>query len=308
MTIQGNTLILGRDGQVGRALTRLLGAQAIAAGHREVDFLDRHFTRKLETWIGRRTIYTVINAAAYTAVDEAEDEGKEAAFRVNGEAVGELATWCKKRNLPLVHYSTDYVFDGSGSKPWRENDTPRPINAYGESKLAGENALKKHGGNYLLIRTSWVYDAHGKNFFTTIQRALQEKGELRVVANQFGAPTYAAHLAKATLQTLSLREKVATKSPGGEILHLCNSGATSWHGFANEIFALARRRGFSLRCRRINPIPASEYPLPARRPLNSRLDCSAAAMPGVTLPPWQEGLKECIEEYYADSGLQDRGA
>lgn len=294
----GKPLILGRDGQVGRALTRLLGLKALAASRKEADFLDKDFIPKLEAWIGRRPISCVINAAAYTAVDKAEGEGREVAFRINGEAVGELAAWCKTRGLPLVHYSTDYVFDGSEDKPWRETDTPHPVNAYGESKLAGEKALAASGVNYLLIRTSWVYDAHGKNFFTTIMRLLKEKEELRVIADQFGAPTYAPHLAKATL---------ALPSPeAGKTLHLCNSGETSWHGFASEIFALARSRDSSLRCRRVIPIPTSEYPLPAPRPLNSRLDCSAAAKLGVTLPSWQVGLKECFEDY-AGSGLQNSG-
>lgn len=286
-------LILGKHGMVGSALVAQAGKMALAAGRAEVDLAKADFIPNLEKWLGGRKLSAVINAAAYTKVDLVEGEGREEALRVNGSAVGELASWCKKQELPLVHYSTDYVFDGSGDQPRRETDRVAPINAYGMSKLAGEEALKEAGGNYLLIRTSWVYDARGKNFFNTMLRLFREKEQLNVVNDQIGAPTYAPHLAAATLAALQ-------KMPAG-LYHLCNAGQTSWHGFAESIFTLASRYDSGIKCQRINPIPTSEYPSPARRPLNSRLDCSKAQKLGIALPPWREGLKECIQEKYGSS-------
>ncbi len=296
-------LILGRDGQVGGALVRLLGSRAIAPGRGEADFLKHDFIKQLEQWLAGRPVSVVINAAAYTAVDKAESEGREEAFRINSEAVGELAAWCCERQLPLVHYSTDYVFDGSGDRPWREQDTPHPVNAYGESKLAGEHALRGAGCDYLLLRTSWIYDAYGKNFFNTMLRLMGEKERLAVVSDQIGAPTYAPHLARATLSALN-RAAAGDAFPSGTY-HLCSGGETSWHDFASAIFALARAHGCALKCQRVDPIPTSDYPTPARRPLNSQLDCTQARQVlGVALPHWEEGLKECFKEKYAGSGLQ----
>jgi len=294
-------LILGKDGQVGRALVKLLGKNALAAGKGDINFLDTDFISTLEKWVGNQSLSAVINAAAYTQVDKAEGDSCEAAFRINATAVGELAAWCKKRDVPLVHYSTDYIFNGNSHRPYQEEDKTAPINAYGESKLEGENAIKTQGGKYIIFRTSWVYDAHGKNFFTTILRLLHEKDSLNVVADQIGAPTYALHLAQATLKALPLR--------ASGLFHLCNAGETSWHGFAQAIFTLAKPHDSSIKCRQINPIPTSAYPLPAPRPLNSRLNCTRAReILGFTLPSWEMGLKECIEEVYADSGLQNSGA
>ena len=288
-------LILGKDGMVGRALVARLGSKALAAGRAEVDLAKSDFISNLEKWLAGRPISAVINAAAYTKVDLAEGEGKDEAMRVNGAAVGELAAWCKQKKLRLVHYSTDYVFDGSGSVPWREEDKPNPINAYGLSKLAGEQALKQAGGDSLLIRTSWVYDAQGKNFLVTMLRLFGEKEQLNIVDDQIGAPTYAPQLAAATLAALQ------KPLPAGTY-HLCNAGQTSWHGFAKHIFALASHRDLGIKCQQINPIPTSAYPSPARRPLNSRLDCSKAQKLGIALPPWEEGLSECMQEKYGSSG------
>lgn len=283
-----NILILGKGGQLSNALAALLGTRATFIGQDEADFMDADFTGKLEALTRNETFACVINAAAYTAVDTAETGGKEQAMRINGAAVGELAAWCKKRALPLVHYSTDYVFDGSGERPWRETDTPHPLNAYGQSKREGERLLAATGGEYLLFRTSWLYDATGKNFFTTIRRLLREKESLNVVADQIGAPTYVPHLALATLQALS-------GIPQWGIYHLCNAGETSWHGFASAIFAHERAQA-AIKCQSVNPIPTSAYPLPAPRPRNSRLDCTRAKERlGIAMPDWEDGLRTCFE-------------
>jgi len=283
--MQGKVLILGKDGQMGRALTALLGDQALAAGRSDVDFLRHDFISDMERFTGGQTITSVINASAYTQVDKAEGDGRDEAFRINATAVGKLALWCSSQKLPLVHYSTDYVFDGSGDQPRRETDKPHPLNAYGQSKLLGEEAVAQAGGAYVIVRTSWVYDAMSKNFFTTIRRLLAGKPALNVVSDQVGAPTYAAHLAQATLPMIA--------APSGAY-HLCNGGQTSWYGFAQAIFEEEKKRGATLACQSIQPIPTSQYPLPAPRPLNSRLDCSKAAALGVALPSWEDGLKDCF--------------
>lgn len=303
-------LILGKDGQLGRALEKALGGRAVAFGRDEADLRDADFVSRLEAPAFKYPLQAVINAAAYTQVDRAESEDKSEAFRVNAEAPGELAAWCAAKNLPLVHYSTDYVFDGSGDRPWRETDAPRPINAYGESKLAGERAVAAAGGRHLIFRTSWVYDARGENFFTTMLRLFGEKESLKIVSDQFGAPTYAPHLAAATQAALG-KAFALPEFPSG-IYHLCGAGETSWHGFAQAIFALATSADSGekswVTCQRIDPIPSSGYPLPARRPLNSRLDCARARdRLGVSLPHWQAGLKECFAEKYGNSKLRDTG-
>lgn len=288
-----NILILGKGGQLSNALDALLGPRAIIAGPEEADFLNPDFIGTLERYVGARPISAVINAAAYTQVDKAEGEDRDKAFRINAEAVGELAPWCKQRNLPLVHFSTDYVFNGSGNAPRRETETPAPLNAYGESKLAGERALAEAGGNFLLFRTSWIYDATGKNFFNTIRRLLREKDSLNVVSDQIGAPTYAAHLAKASVDALE-KAMSASHFPSGAY-HLCNAGETSWCGFAQAIHEQLKKQEPDLRCKEVLPIPTTAYPLPARRPLNSRLDCTLVRDTfGITMPSWEQGLKECF--------------
>jgi len=288
-------LVLGKGGQVANAFETLLGSRALVAGADEADFLSKDFIERLENWVGKQPLFAVINAAAYTQVDKAEGEDRAKSFRINAEAVGELAAWCKKRSLPLVHYSTDYVFDGSGSAPRREDEPTGPLNAYGDSKLAGEKALTEHGGDYLLFRTSWLYDSEGKNFFNTMRRLMREKDTLSVVSDQIGAPTYAPHLAKATLFALESAAAMPQFSTG--TYHLCASGETSWHGFAQAIFERLKSVEPAIVCQKILPVPSSAYPLPARRPLNSRLDCTRAQnVLGVALPSWKKGLEECFSE------------
>lgn len=282
-------LVVGANGQLARAFKQL---------RPDAQFLDRSmadlaFPNMLSDALAQYNPSVLINAAAYTQVDKAESE-EERATKINGESVAVMAEFCAHRKIPLVTFSTDYVFDGSGQKPWTELDSPAPLNAYGRSKLAGEKALELSACNYLLFRTSWVYDAEGKNFVNTILRLSCEREELRIVDDQIGAPTYAPHLAKATLNAL---ENAANETffPTG-IYHLCNSGLTTWHGFATAIVEQAKRMGFPIKVHTIHPIPTKEYPVPASRPLNSRLDCSKAlSMLGISLPDWQEGLIACME-------------
>ena len=297
-------LVLGKQGQLGRALTALLGKRAHAAGRQEVDLASPDFMAQLERFTGSRNYTAVINAAAYTQVDKAEGEGRNEAFHVNRDAVAVLATWCKARNLPLIHYSTDYVFDGTGSQSRTEEALTSPINVYGQSKQEGEQVVVASGAKYLIFRTSWVYDAQSKNFFNTMLRLFAEKESINVVNDQVGAPTYAPHLAAASLAALKAAS-AAVQFPSG-IYHLTGGGATSWYGFAQAIFTLARSsdsgQKSSFRCISIRPISTSEYPLPARRPFNSRLDCSKAKrVLNVVLPDWEIGLNECFREKYASA-------
>ncbi len=295
--MQQPIIVLGKNGQLGRALTEQLGDVALAFGRQEVNLAAPDFIQKLSICVGDRKCSALINATAYTQVDKAEGEGRDEVFHINSWAVRSLAKWCAERKIPLVHVSTDYVFDGSGDRPWCEDDKTNPLNVYGKSKAEGEQTALDAGGDVLIFRTSWVFDEKGKNFFTTILRLLHEKKSLNVIADQYGAPTYAGHLAAAIISALDKAVSLE-KFPRG-IYHLCAGGQTSWHEFAREIFTLARAIDSSIICDEINPIPASEYPLPAKRPYNSRLDCSKAEkILGVTLPAWEEGLNIAIRKYY----------
>lgn len=298
-------LVLGKTGQLGRALCTLLGERAIAVDQADMDLLDVRFTHALDALYARTPFTVLMNAAAYTQVDKAEGEGKQQAFRINHEAVGELAKWCDAKNVVLVHYSTDYVFDGSATQPYQEDDEPAPINVYGQSKWAGEQAVMEASKRYFIFRTSWVYDAHGKNFFNTMLRLFHEKDQLSVVDDQIGAPTYAPHLAKMSWQALKTAQ-AKENIPYG-LYHMTGAGQTNWYGFAQAIFALARKMDSGIRCQAINPILTSGYPTPAKRPLNSRLNCAKLAHLGVALPHWEVGLNECFEEKYGYSGLSHQG-
>lgn len=282
-------LVFGANGQVGQALGASLD-DVIMLGREEADFSK---PETLPGVIAGINPSYIINAAAYTAVDKAEEEEALATI-INGEAPGVLAAEAAKRGIPFVHYSTDYVYDGTGDQPRKETVPTAPLNAYGRSKLAGEKAVQAAGGAYLIFRTSWVYDAFGKNFLKTMLKLGADRETLRVISDQVGAPSYAPHLAEATLEVLeeacSMRE-----FPAG-IYHLVNSGETSWHGFAEAIFAEARARGMEMRVQTVEPIPTTEYPTPAKRPLNSRLDCTKLEETfGLKLPDWREGLREAME-------------
>lgn len=275
-------LVIGAGGQVGSALLEI--ADNVIGMTREECNLEtlNEFSKKIIP-------AAIINAAAYTAVDKAEEE-ESVAHQVNARAPEILAAFCNAMDIPFVHYSTDYVFDGTGKTPWKETDIPNPLSAYGRTKLEGEKRIAALGGKYLIFRTSWVYDESGKNFVNTMLRLGAERDELRVVSDQWGAPTYARHLAQATLTALENAQK-APRFPSG-IYHLCGGGETNWQQFARQIFELAKLP----KSPKIHGIPSSEYPTPSKRPMNSRLDCSKALhVLGVKLPAWELGLKECLE-------------
>ena len=284
-------LINGRHGQVSHELQRRLGAvgELIVLGRDQLDLAQPDQIRRQVQNIRPDLI---INAAAHTAVDLAESE-PQSAFAINAIAPGILAEEALALDIPLIHYSTDYVFDGTKAGPYNEDDMPNPLGVYGKSKLAGEQAIRDVQGKHLILRTSWVYSTHGRNFLLTMQRLLQEKPELRVVADQIGAPTWAGTIASSTL---ALIERWQTnKAANWGTYHLTAQGETSWFGFAQAIGEALRQQGKP--CANLLPIPTSDYPTPATRPLNSRLDCSRLQRDwGVSQPDWQTALRECLTE------------
>lgn len=292
-------LLTGKNGQVGWELQRsLTGSGSVSAiGTEELDLADADAIRRMVRNI-RPDI--IVNPAAYTAVDKAESE-PDLAMAVNGIAPGVLAEEALKLDAVLVHYSTDYVFDGSKTAPYTEDDTPNPQSVYGRTKLAGERAIRASGCKHLILRTSWVYGVHGGNFVKTILRLAKERDELRIVADQIGAPTWARDLAGATMNALIAWEMSDWNEELGGTYHLTGGGRTNWHGFAEEIVRLARNYDAALAAKPlvINPIATHEYPVPAKRPANSVLanDKINAAF-GIRLPEWQDSLSACMQQLY----------
>jgi len=265
-------LLTGATGQVGGALCGVL-ASAGAVVTADRNELDLSRPAQIPGTLDRIAPDLIVNPAAYTAVDRAEDE-QDLAFRINAEAPGVLANWAAARGIPLIHFSTDYVFDGAGEQPWREDDRTGPLSVYGASKLAGEEAVRAGGGPHLIIRTSWVYAAKGANFLRTIARLARERNELRIVADQFGAPTSARAIAAAVggiigARGASLAERFAA---AGGLVNVAASGETSWHGFAVAIVAGLKARDVSFTVGNVVAIKAEDYPTKAKRPANSRLD------------------------------------
>jgi len=289
-------LVIGANGQVGWELRRsLTGVCDLLAMDRAACDLTR--PHDLPGIIREAKPDVIVNAAAYTLVDKAEKE-EELATLVNGTAVGVIAEEAHRLNALLIHYSTDYVFDGTKDCPYTENDRPRPINAYGRSKLAGEQAVAESGSKYLILRTCWVFAARGHNFLLTILRLAQEREELSIVADQIGAPTWARLIAQATAHIVqtTCRERAGADFTS-EILHVTAGGSTSWCGFAEAILDHAMGRGLLRNRPKLRPISSSKYPLPAARPKNSRLaGARLSERFGITLPNWQEGLAQCIQE------------
>lgn len=284
-------LINGRQGQVSHELQRQLGAvgELIVLGRDQLDLAQPDQIRRQVQTLRPDLI---INAAAHTAVDLAESE-PQSAFAINAVAPGILAEEALALDIPLIHYSTDYVFDGRKAAPYNEDDAPNPLGVYGQSKLAGERAISDVQGKHLILRTSWVYSTHGRNFLLTMQRLLQEKPELRVVADQVGAPTWAGTIAKSTLALIEHWQTNKTATWG--TYHLTAQGETSWFGFAQAIGEALQQRGKP--CANLSPISSSDYPTPAARPLNSRLDCTRLLRDwGVSQPDWQAALRECLAE------------
>lgn len=274
-------LMFGQAGQVATEVQRQ--AEVIALGR---DVADLSNPDVLRTAIKQHQPDVVINAAAYTAVDKAEEE-EALAMAVNGVAPGVMAQACAAQAIPFLHVSTDYVFDGSGSTPWTPQNKVDPQNAYGRTKLAGEIAVRDAGGTHAILRTSWVFSAHGANFVKIMLRLGETRDALTVVGDQIGGPTPAADIA-ATLLDMA-RQMVAGKQGG--TYHYAGAPVTSWAKFATEIFSQA---DLSIS---VTAIPTSEYPTPASRPLNSRLDCgSLAAEFGITAPDWKDGLARALAD------------
>jgi dTDP-4-dehydrorhamnose reductase len=292
-------LLLGANGQLGQELRRALAPLGtIVATTRSgalpdgspCDVADFDQPASLAVLLDRIQPTVVVNAAAYTAVDRAEEE-RDAAWRANDESPGVLARWCAKHGVVLVHYSTDYVFDGQGSRPYRESDATAPLGVYGASKLAGEQAIRAAGGRHLIFRTAWVYASHSANFLRTMLRVGANRDVLRVVADQVGTPTPAALIADITAQALQHDGALSGT------WHLTAKGETSWHGFAEAIFVEAVAAGILPRAPNVEAITTAEYPTPAKRPAYSHLDVTKLENDfGVVLPSWQEGLKRVIAD------------
>ena len=275
-------LVFGKTGQVATELPS--HKDVIALGRDQADLSVP--TMCIEA-IQRYKPRAVINAAAYTAVDKAESE-ENLANTINGDAPGAMASACADLDIPLVHISTDYVFDGSGTTPRSTIDTPNPKNAYGRSKLKGEQAIKASGSAYAILRTSWVVSAHGNNFVKTMRRLSETKDRITVVDDQIGGPTCARDIAQTCL---SIAEQLIQDPRKSGIYHYSGEPNVSWCEFANTIFE-------QMDCKTIaNPISTTEYPTPASRPLNSRLDCEAIHKTfGITRPFWQDGLEEILRD------------
>lgn len=291
-------LLLGRDGQVGWQLQRSLAPHGyvVAYSRSEADLSDLEGLRRL---VCGAKPDVIVNAAAYTAVDKAESE-KDLAFRINAEAPGVLAEETAKLGSLLVHYSTDYVFDGEKATAYSETDQASPQSVYGSSKLAGERAISKIGCKALIFRTSWVFGARGGNFVKTILRLAAERDSLTVVDDQFGSPTPAALIATVTGVALAMLRQGRAMSPGEQRLyHLAASRPVSWCEFARTIVVEAEGRGdFNLKlgAAEIHAIPTSGYPTPAKRPRNSRLDCHKLERDfGLIMPDWQPYLERMLQ-------------
>lgn len=293
-------LVTGANGQLGRELTRRgreRGFEIIGYDRRALDITQPRAVRQAIT---RSRPQAVINAAAYTAVDRAEDSAASAtAFAVNRDGPALLANACRDADIPLLQVSTDYVFDGRQTTAYRETDPVSPLGVYGQSKWLGEQAVREVLPRHLIVRTSWVFSAHGNNFVKTMLRLARSRSELRVVADQRGCPTYAGALADALLHM------AASVRPGGEVFsndsvwgtyHFCGEPATTWHGFAEAIVATARRlTSESLAVKAVLPITTADYPTPAARPANSVMRCDRLRSVFLITPqPWQVGLEQIL--------------
>jgi dTDP-4-dehydrorhamnose reductase len=299
-------LITGTTGQVGGALLASLRDkhEVIAPPRSTFDFSA---PQSLSFALNKFAPDLIINPAAYTAVDRAEEE-PELTFKINRDAPRFIAHWAAARNVPLIHFSTDYVFNGKGDQPSRENSPTDPLSVYGRSKLAGEDAIREAEGPHLIVRTSWVYAARGSNFFRTIARLARERKELKIVADQVGAPTSAHVIANAveqlTAMELSDLCRGFTKAEG--VTNIVTVGETSWQGFATSIVEGLRSRNVNLAVQLISPILTEDYPTKAKRPLNSRLDLARLKeVFGITPPTWQEALEPELDELASEMQTTD---
>jgi len=293
-------LLLGANGQLGFTLGSALIAlgEVKALTRSEADFSNAFALREtLLPVVKKFQPQVIVNAAAYTTVDKAQTE-QTIALQVNAQSVGVLAELAQSVNAVLVHYSTDYVFDGAGDRPWLESDQTNPLSVYGQSKWLGECAVRQHCRKHLILRTSWVVGVHGNNFLKTMLRLASERDGLRVVADQIGAPTSTDVLAKVTANLLQTMLPAAKDDARFGTYHLAASGETTWHAYAQYILAGALKRSVHLTCKpeSIEPIPTHAYPLPAPRPANSRLNTEKIRSNfGVELPAWQVGVDAILD-------------
>ncbi|SEF65170.1 dTDP-4-dehydrorhamnose reductase [Bryocella elongata] len=306
MQVPRPVLITGATGQVGGALVSLLretGRPLLTPGRHDLDLSDPDSIR---TYIRAHEPGWILNPAAYTQVDKAESDEASAAA-INAIAPGIIGEAAASVGAGVVHFSTDYVFSGEGTIPWKEDDPKAPQNVYGATKLAGEQALAASGAPHVIFRTSWVYAAGGKNFPLTILRLAGDRAQMNIVADQIGAPTLADDLAALTLHTIVAAERGG--DPGdvlrtglGGVYHACNAGETSWCGFANEVLRLAQQCEPKKTFAKLVPIPTSDYPTPAKRPLNSRLNCHRIHKDlGFVMPTWTSGTERFISQLFPDT-------
>lgn len=294
-------LLTGVTGQVGGALLGPLSNSGIVLAPSRSE-CDLAMPLTIRRFLDDCKPDLIVNPAAYTAVDRAEDE-PDLAFRVNAESPREMAHWAFSHDVPFVHFSTDYVFDGSGEAAWREDDRTAPLSVYGKSKLAGEKAIRGAGASSLIVRTSWVYANQGRNFMSTVARLAAERNELRIVCDQIGAPTTARAIASAVTGIVeadlpSLRNRMGSC----ETVNITCAGETSWFGFANAIVEGLRKRNLEVRAERIIPITSEDYPTRAVRPHNSRLDPTRAReVFSIKMPSWQEALDVELAAFVSNS-------
>lgn len=287
-------LITGAQGQVGKELTQAAnkkGFDVIAAGRTELDITR---AQNVESYISQHQPDIVINAAAFTAVDKAENK-QDLAFAINRDGAINIAAACKKQNIPLLHISTDYVFDGTKSEPYSEHDLVSPLGIYGESKWQGEEAIRQNLNDHLVLRVAWVFGAQGNNFVKTMLRLGEDRDELNVVADQFGGPSSAKDIAQTLLNLVEQYQTDNTLAWG--TYHYCGNPKTTWYDFAEEIFKQAFELGLLIKKVKVNPITTAEYPTPAKRPGNSMLDCTKLKTTfGIEMPEWKEALKQVLME------------
>ncbi len=307
----GPILLIGANGQIGcEALTllRALG-NVVSVTRAELDLTDTSAIRATVRELKPRWI---VNAAAYTAVDKAESDS-QTAFAINGDAPGVLGEEALRIGAPVIHFSTDYVFSGDGSRPWREDDPTGPLGVYGASKLAGEQALAGSGAAHFIFRTSWVYGAHGENFLLRILKLALERDELKIVDDQYGAPTWSRTLARLAVDSILRGEKdahmirvnpaEAVQSVSG-IYHACSSGFTTWFGFASEFVRTAQIARPEQVFATLTPIPSSAFPTAAKRPTNSRMTCEKLARTfGFDMPAWQDSTSRVMDEVLAAKSI-----
>jgi len=287
-------LVIGSHGQLARSLLAITPPEPftmVCASRPETDLTK---PETLAQTLADHAPHFVVNAAAYTHVDDAETH-EDAAFAVNTHGVEVLASLCAAQQIPLIHVSTDYVYDGAKETAYTESDSTAPIGVYGQSKLAGEEAIRASGCQHIILRTAWVYSPYGNNFVKTMLHVAQSRDELSVVNDQYGCPTYASHLAAGILEIIqTLNDRAISEDVWGTYC-MAGSGQSNWHEFAIEIFRQSAKLGGPIAT--VNPIPTSAYPTRARRPVNSRMNCDKLERAfGVRLPDWHEGTMQCVKK------------